>query len=175
MNEISTFIVTYGLPVFIIACCIIAVIGILKLCKVYDLIKSSEIKKCVYYISVVALSFAGAAIYFAIFNIAWSGYALFVLSQIGATTTLYQIYENLGVRKFVRMIIEYIQTALTNKDSKFTKLVNKIGLDEAVKKLQVAVEAEKQKQEQAKANAENVTTLQNAVTTTANTIAELNK
>lgn len=175
MEEIATFITEYGLPVFIIACCIIALIGILKLFKVFDLIKSDDIKKCVYYILVVSFSCIFAAIYFAIFDVSWSGYLLFIVSQIGATTTLYQIYENLGIRKCVRLFIEYIQKVLASKDSKFTKLINKIGLDEAVKELQTVVEAEKQKQEQAKVEAENVNAIENTLTNTANDIANLNK
>lgn len=157
MEELLMYIESHGLPVFIIASCIIAIIGILKLCKIFNKIESADIKKCIYYALDIALSCIFVAIYFAIFNISWSSYVLFSITQIGATTTLYAIYENLGVRKCVRALITYIKKAMANKSSKFAKLIDKLGLDEAIKELQTAVEVEKQKQEQAKAEAESTT------------------
>ena len=72
MEQILEFISQYGLPVFIIASCSILLIGILKLCKVFNKISNKNIKKLIYYILNVVLSFGGVAIYYAAFKIGFN-------------------------------------------------------------------------------------------------------
>lgn len=137
MEHILTFIQNYGLPVFVIASCIIAFLGILKLCKLFDKISSKSVKKLIYYIMDIALSFGGAAIYFAVFNRDFSGYVAFSATQVTATTTLYAIYENFGVRKLVQMLLGCVAGWFKkNPEHKFTKLAKQLGLDNAIAKLQ---------------------------------------
>lgn len=153
MEVLTNYITNYGIPVFVIACCIIVFIGVLKLCKVFDKISNAEIKKAVYYGLDVILAFAGSAIYFAAFKIPFDfHYAMFSCTQVGATTALYAIYENIGLRKFVRYIIALIQGWISqNPDKKFAKLVEKFGFDASAQKVEALKVAADEK---AKAEAE---------------------
>lgn len=131
MEQIFEFIFQYGLPVFVIASCSILLIGILKLCKVFNKISNKNIKKLIYYILNVVLSFGGAAIYYAAFKIGFNSYLMFCLTQISATTTLYAIYENFGVRKLVQIGLAWVASwSKKNPESKFTKAAKALGFDE---------------------------------------------
>lgn len=128
MEQILEFITNYGLAVFVIASCIIAVIGILKLCKVFDKITNKNIKKFIYYILDVLLSFGGVAIYFAIFKLDFNTYISFCFTQIGATTTLYAIYENFGLRKLWGITLAWMASWFKkNPEAKFTKAAKALG------------------------------------------------
>ncbi len=147
MEQILEYITRYGLSVFVIASCIIALIGILKLCKLFDKIKNKNVKKLIYYILNVAFSFGGAAIYFAIFKIDFSNYVMYSCTQVGATTTLYAIYENFGVRKLVQMGLAWIATWFKkNPENKFVKALKGLGLnEEAITNIQAVTTAELEK------------------------------
>ena len=137
MEQIIQYVTQYGLPVFIIASCIIALIGILKLCKVFAKIQTRGVEKLVYYILDIILSFAGAAIYYAIFTLDWTTYVAFCGTQICATTTLYAIYENFGVRKLFEIFRTWLAKVFAqNKNNKFVKLVQDIGLEDALAEIQ---------------------------------------
>lgn len=137
MDKLLAYIQTYGLSILVIAICVIAIIGILKLCKVFDKIKSSEVKKVIYYALDVVLAFAGSAIYFASFHKDWAGYWLYSIAQLGVTTTLYAIYENFGVRKLVQYLISVISKWFEkNPEAELTKWAEKVGLTESIDKLQ---------------------------------------
>lgn len=128
MGQILDFITKFGLAVFVIASCSIILIGILKLCKVFSKIENKNVKKLIYYILNVVLSFGGAAIYFAIFKISFESYIMFSVTQIGATTTLYAIYENFGVRKLVQIGLTWIASWFKkNPEAKFTKVATSLG------------------------------------------------
>lgn len=137
MDELLAFVETYGLPVFVIACIIIAVVGILKICKVFDKIQSDNLKKFIYYAIDIVLSFIGVALYFAIFKIKFDwGYVHIVLTQIGATTALYTLYENIGIRKLWQMFISWIKEKLTpTLDKTITSLTKKYELADIVEKI----------------------------------------
>lgn len=147
MEQIVNFITNYGLPIFVMASCIIAFIGILKLCKIFDKIKSKDIKKLIYYTLNIAFSFAAVAIYYAIFKIDFSTYLSYSCKQIGATTTLYAIYETFGGRKLVRILLAWIATWFKkNPENKFVKAAKNLGLtEEAVNNLQAIAHAELEK------------------------------
>lgn len=155
MEQIFEYIKQYSLPVFIIASCIIALIGILKLCKVFDKISNKNIKKCIYYMLNVALAFSGAAIYFAAFKISFTDYVAFSFTQVGATTTLYAIYENFGVRKLVQMLLDWLSSKLkSDPDNALSKTLKKLGLTEdAIANVKATVTAEAEKAEAEKASA----------------------
>lgn len=56
---------------------------------------------------------------------------MFCLAQISATTTLYAIYENFGVRKLVQMGLAWVASWFKkNPESKFTKAAKALGFDE---------------------------------------------
>ena len=143
MEQILSYIGTYGLPVFIIATCIISVIGILKLCKVFNKISNKNVKKFLYYLLDVVLAFAGSAIYFAIFKISFTDYVVFSITQVTATTTLYAIYENFGLRRLVQIAsAAFIKWVSTSKETKFKKLAKKLGLNNAAVILNAVVTEE---------------------------------
>ena len=133
MEQILEYIKQNGLPVFIIATRIIAIVGTLKLCKVFDKISSKNVKKFIYYILDIALSFGSSAIYFAIFKLNFNDYLIFSVSQISSTTALYALYENFGLRKLVQMLIEWLSKRIKIEDAiKLAKIAEKIGLDKAL-------------------------------------------
>lgn len=137
MEAIITYITQHGLPVFVIACMIIAIVGILKLCKVFAKIKSADVKKLVYNVIDIVLAFGISAAYFGIFHLNFNGYLIFSVTQISATAALYTIYENFGARKFVRYIIQLItKWIVKDPNSQLSKWADKVGLDEALKAIQ---------------------------------------
>lgn len=130
MEQILEFISQYGLPVFVIASCSILLIGILKLCKVFNKISNKNVKKLIYYILNVVLSFGGVAIYYAAFKIGFNSYLMVCLTQVSATTTLYAIYENFGVRKLVQIGLTWVASWFKkNPEAKFTKAAKALGFD----------------------------------------------
>lgn len=150
MDKLLGYVETYGLAIIVIAVCIIAIIGILKLCKVFDKIKSSEIKKLIYYALDVVLAFAGSAIYFAGFHKDWTGYWLYSLAQLGVTTTLYALYENFGLRKFVKWLIGIIASWFKkNPNNELSKWANKVGLTESLETIQGMIAEQNAKNEEA--------------------------
>ena len=149
MDKLISYIQNYGLSILVIAVCIIAIVGILKLCKVFDKIKSDDLKKFIYYAIDVVLAFAGSAIYFAIFHKDWNGYAMYSLSQLATTLFLYAFYEQCGVRKLVRMLISVIAGWIKkNPETELAKWAEKLGLTESIEKLQTILADEKAKEEQ---------------------------
>lgn len=150
MDKLLGYVETYGLAIIVIAVCIITIIGILKLCKVFDKIKSSEIKKLIYYALDVVLAFAGSAIYFAGFHKDWTGYWLYSLAQLGVTTTLYALYENFGLRKFVKWLISIIAGWFKkNPNNELSKWANKVGLTESLETIQGMIAEQNAKNEEA--------------------------
>ena len=65
-QALSNFMTVYGMPILLMSVIIILLIGILKYFKVFDKITNKNVKKCVYYILDIALSFCLVAIYYAI-------------------------------------------------------------------------------------------------------------
>lgn len=148
MERIISYIQDYGPSIIIIAICIIAFVGILKLCKVFDKIKSSQVKKVLYYVIDVVLAFGVSAIYFAIFHKSFSGtgYVMYSVSTLVMTTTLYAVYENFGLRTLVKMAINGISKWFEkNPEAKLTKWAKKFGLVESLNKIQALVDEEKAK------------------------------
>lgn len=149
MDKLISYIQNYGLSILVIAVCIIAIVGILKLCKVFDKIKSDDLKKFIYYAIDVVLAFAGSAIYFAIFHKDWTGYAMYSLSQLATTLFLYAFYEQCGIRKLVRMLISVIAGWIKkNPENELAKWAEKVGLTESIEKLQTILADEQEKAEQ---------------------------
>lgn len=137
MDKVVEYIQTYGWSILIIAVCVIVFIGILKLCKVFDKIKSSAVKKVIYYGLDVALAFGGSAIYFACFHKSFTGYVVYSVAQLVVTTTLYAIYENFGIRKLVQCLISVVANWIKkNPDKEFSKWAEKVGLEASLVAIQ---------------------------------------
>lgn len=149
MEQILQFIQNYGLPVFVIASGIIVLLGILKLCKVFNKIQNANVKKFLYYVIDIALAFGGVAIYFAIFKESFADYVTVSLTQITATTTLYAIYENLGARKLVQLFWNWFSGVVEkDKHKQLVKFAKAVGLDNAIAELKDASIKEAEKLEQ---------------------------
>lgn len=131
----------YGLSVLIIAVTIIAFIGVLKLCKVFDKIQNKDLKKFIYYAIDIVLAFSGSAIYFAAFKLDWSAFVAYSVAELTVVTTLYSLYEHLGGRKFVRWIIGIVAKWIKkNPDAQLSKWANKVGLETAIEKINVEIQ-----------------------------------
>lgn len=131
----------YGLSVLIIAVTIIAFIGVLKLCKVFDKIQNKDLKKFIYYAIDIVLAFGGSAIYFAAFKLDWSAFVTYSVAELTIVTTLYSLYEHFGVRKFVRWLIGIVAKWIKkNPDAQLSKWANKVGLESAIEKLNVEIQ-----------------------------------
>lgn len=140
MEQILRYIAEYGLAVFTIATAIILTIGILKVCKVFDKIQNKDVKKIIYYALDIALSFGYVALYYVIFNLNWHTYLILCITQMGATTTLYNIYENFGLRKLLQMFLTWFAKATTKKNTKkFAQLVQDMGLSNALAELRTLI------------------------------------
>lgn len=144
----------YSWPVLLIAFSVIVLVGILKLCGTFKKIQNKNVKKLIYYVCNIVLSFAISAIYFAIARIPFGTYIEFGFTQVGATTILYAAYENFGLRTLLQMFLKkLISWFKKNPEAKFTRLVKSLGLDNASVLIQkiIADESTKQaEQEQAK-------------------------
>lgn len=144
MEQVLNYILAYGPTAFLIGLIIITFIGILKLCKAFDWIKNKDVKKLVYYILNISLSFGVVALYFVIYKLDFSGYLAFSFSQIGSTTALYAIYENLGLRKLWQMALSWIASWFkSNPENKYVKALKGLGLtDDAIKRIQCLTDSE---------------------------------
>lgn len=150
MEQILLYIAEYGLAVFLIATAIIVTIGILKVCKVFDKIQNKDVKKIIYYALNVALSFGFVALYYALFQLNWDTYWILCITQMGATTTLYNIYENFGLRKLLQMFLAWFTKVTTKKNAtKFVELVQEMGLSSAIAELKTIINEAAQAQYEA--------------------------
>ena len=151
MAEAFKYITTYGLSMLVIACLIIAFIGLLKVCKVFSKISSVNVKKVLYYVLDIALSFAFVAVYFAITKQSFSTYLAYTGAEIFVVTTLYAVYENFGLRKLLQVIITAIQNHIAkNKNSKLTKIVQQLGIEQSLVEIQKLINAAQQEQQEHK-------------------------
>ena len=103
----------------------------------FNKIPSANVKKAIYYILDIGLSFAFTAIYFAIFKQGFSKYLAFTGAEICVVTALYAVYENFGVRKLIQVICAQIKAHLAkNKNSKLTKIVQQLGIEKSLIEIQ---------------------------------------
>lgn len=131
MEHIFTFVEHYGLPAFVIAACTILILGILKLCKVFDKIQSKNVKKTIYLVIDIVLAFVGTAIYYAIFGISFNTAYLYAsLMQIGATLSAYAIFEGTHLREGLLMILTWIKSWFKTHPDALDKALKKLGLTE---------------------------------------------
>lgn len=103
-EAMANFITIYGLPILFISIAVIFIIGILKYFKVFDKIKSGNVKKFIYYTLDICLSFGIVAIYFAVDKISFTTYLNYSFKTVTAVTAIYAIYENFGLRKLLRWL-----------------------------------------------------------------------
>lgn len=114
ISILTNFLNQYGIAGIVIACIIIFVIGILKFFKVFNKIEKSA-RKPIFLILDIALAFGLTALYYVIFNISFSiNYIVYSLSIVPVVLALYAVYENLGLRKLLKLIGNFIITVVAN-------------------------------------------------------------
>jgi hypothetical protein len=149
MDKIWTLVETYGLSILVIAISIIAFIGILKLCKVFNKIQNKDLKKFIYYALDIILAFGGSAIYFACFKDSFAGFIVYSTAELTIVTTLYALYEYCGARKLVKFLIGLVaKWVKKNPDAQLSKWANKIGLKESIEKLTIEQETKNSKEKE---------------------------
>lgn len=144
MEQFLNYILEYGPTALVLGTITIVIIGILKLCKAFNWIKNKDVKKLVYYILNIVLTFGIVAVYYTVHKIDFSNFVLFSCSQVGSTTALYAIYENFGLRKLWQMALAWFATWFKkNPENKYVKALKGLGLtEEAVKRIQTLTDSE---------------------------------
>ena len=97
----------YGLPVLVIACITIFLIGVLKYFNVFNKIPKDN-RKPVYYILNYILVFGLVAAYYAIFKRPFDDYVAYSIVSATAVTGLYALYENIHLRDLLQVIGNFI-------------------------------------------------------------------
>lgn len=131
-QAMANFITTYGLPILFISIAVIFIIGVLKYFKVFDKIKSANVKKFIYYALDIVLSFGLVAIYFAVDKISFTTYLNYCFKTVTAVTAIYAIYENFGLRKLVRCLGTWFINFVAKKQLETAK--QSVSKNETVKK-----------------------------------------
>lgn len=153
---ILDYINLHKLPAALIAVAIIVFIGILKVAKVFNKLTNKDLKKGIYFGLSVVLSFACAAIYYAICKFNWQWYWLYSLCQATATTMLYALYEYLGPRKLVQLLFTWLASLFKKSNTLSLAFLKELGLsDETINKIGEAIKTELDRIANEKAAAEN--------------------
>ena len=140
MNILYDLLTLYGAPIIVLAIAIIILVGCLKLLGIFNKIQSKQIKKALYFTLDITLAFITAAIYYRLFNRAFTDYVIFSISVVSAIIILYTPYENYGIRAIVQTVIALVQKWMENNQAhKLTKLAKKYGIDKAIVQLQTEV------------------------------------
>lgn len=151
MEQFLVFIESHGLPAFIIAISTIFILGVLKMCKVFSKIQNKNVRKSIYLVIDIVMAFAGTAIYYAIYHIAFNiEYLWCSLIQVGSTLSLYAVFENMHIRELVKKLLEWVVSWFKANPKALEKTLKKLGVPEyAITKIQAdataAIAAEKAK------------------------------
>lgn len=108
MAQLEQFVASHSLNVIVLAFIIIVFVGILKFFGVFSKIKNQDLRKFIYLVVDVALSFGLGALYIVIFKLEWVAYIPLVIELIPAVLVGYAIYESTGGRKFIRFVGNFI-------------------------------------------------------------------
>ncbi len=115
MNELITFFGNYGLAITIIAILGIAILGVLKYCKVFK--KFEEKQRHYLYLAIsVGLSLIAAIVYLLIIGQFEWNYFLIVAGAIYALNqTFYNIFKTTSLNDLGKMALDYIKGWLEKK------------------------------------------------------------
>lgn len=108
MAQLEQFVASHSLNVIVLAFIIIVFVGILKFFGVFSKIKNQDLRKFIYLVVDVALSFGLGALYIVIFKLEWVVYIPLVIELVPAVLVGYAIYESTGARKFIRFVGNFI-------------------------------------------------------------------
>lgn len=105
---------TYGVPMLIIACTTILLIGILKYFDVFRKVPKDN-RKPIYYILTYLFVFGITAAYYAIVKQPFTDYVAFSIAAGTAVNILYPLYENLKLRDLLGIIGNFIVSKVAKK------------------------------------------------------------
>ena len=108
MAQLEQFVTSHSLNVIVLAFAIIVFVGTLKFFGVFSKIKNEDLRKFIYLVVDIALSFGFGALYIVIFKLDWITYIPLVIELVPAVLVGYAIYENTGARKFIKFVGNFI-------------------------------------------------------------------
>ena len=104
MAQLEQFVTSHSLNVILLAVAVVILVGTLKFFGVFKKIQSKDVKRFIYLVLDVALSFGLGALYIWAFKLEWAMYLPLVIELVPAVLVAYAIYENIGGRKFLAFI-----------------------------------------------------------------------
>ena len=108
-NMIIKFFTDYGWQLGICVLGGIFVLGLLKMFGVFDWIKNAQVKKFIYIALSVIFSVGACAIYLYITNsFDWMALGTISIPVFALNQTVYQLYENLGIRTLWKKLLNAI-------------------------------------------------------------------
>lgn len=110
----------YGLPVLIIACITILLIGILKYFDVFRKVPKDN-RKPIYYVLNYLFVFGLVALYYVIFKRPFDDYVAYSLVSGTAVSSLYVLYENTKLRDLFGIIGNFIVSKVAKKQVEAAK------------------------------------------------------
>ena len=115
MEEITELFKTHSLASVILGWIVICAIGILKYFKVFSKVQNKDLRKAIYMGLNVALSFGFGALYCVIFKVGFGAYLPLVFELVPVALVEYAIYENIGLRKLLQYLGNYIVSVVAKK------------------------------------------------------------
>lgn len=118
MDELITFFATYGLAITIIAVIGIAILGVLKYCKVFE--KFEEKKRHFFYLGIsVGLSLIASIIYLLIIKqFQWDNFIVIAGAIYALNQTFYNIFKTTSLNALGTMILDFIKKLITKNKGK---------------------------------------------------------
>ena len=106
MSQFQDLILKHSWQVILLGFAVIFIIGVLKYFKCFNKVTSADVRKFIYILLNIALSFGIGALY--CLSIGFANYIALVIELIPAVLVEYAIYENIGLRKFMKIIGNFI-------------------------------------------------------------------
>lgn len=118
MEELLTFLQTYGWQLALIALAGIIILGVLKYCNVFKKF-NEKIRHILYLVVSVGISIIGAVIYLACVHQLTVEFAFVVAGAILALNqTFYTIYSNLSLKELFTKLLDWIKSLITSGKGK---------------------------------------------------------
>lgn len=116
MEELINIFQTYGLAIGLIALAGVAVLGILKYCKVFDKVATDTTRHLIYIICSAGLTLIGIAIYLLCTH-AWNWTFYFMLAPIvwALNQTFYNIFKATKLNDLIVKILDGIKNLIASK------------------------------------------------------------
>lgn len=126
-NGLYAILTNHGLPVLLIACATIFIIGVLKYFEVFRKIEKSN-RKPIYLILTYAFAFGLTAGYYGVYNLDFANYPAYAFMVSTATSLIYPLYENLKLRDLLAIIGNFIIKVFAKKQ--LEKEIDKLKVEQ---------------------------------------------